>query len=239
MLKTLITATGCLLFFSCAGSVIKVMPEYSTMSVDKSKLGIVLMRENISINNPNDVGDDLGSGDPSKVFGDFFTGQFLPTAKTNSKFGEVFLIEDAQSAGFRTINQEVAQDETVNLRVPANNVISGESAPFVLVIDNISISRVKKAGTPMMAGGGGMGVGGGMMMGGSGGSDNLVLAGTFVLWDNTAGKIVSYGKIDEKAGVFLAMTKNTWIAMVNNISSKIFIGKPYGKAMQSSSGDSY
>lgn len=226
--KRLLTACSCLFLMNCVSSVIKVMPEYAAMNVEKSRLGIIVRQENISIMNPNDVVDDLGGGNPSAVFRDFFSAQLLADARTDGKFGNVSLVNDYQAESFRNVNESLTADETVSLGVPVKSAFNSDTLPFVLILDNIAISREKTAAAPMMMGPSGA------MKGGGGGSDNLILTGTFVLWDNAAGKIVSFGKLNEKAGVFVAMTKNTWIGMAKNISGKIFIGKPYGKSMSSS-----
>jgi hypothetical protein len=222
MVKLFIGGLVCLLFINCASTVIKIMPEYSSMNVSKAKLGIIFIKEKTRITNPKDVTDDLGGGDPITTFSSFFSDQLLINAKNDSKFGNVCLVNNYLYSNFRDVNESFSGDEMIYLRGPVKNAFNSDSLPFLLILENISISRNQTSGGTMM------GANGAMM--GTGGSDDLILTGTFALWDNVSGKIVSMGKINEKSGVFIAMTKNTWANIVKSISYNIFIDKPYGKA---------
>jgi hypothetical protein len=216
-------AICCLLLVNCAGTIIKVMPEYGKMSVEKSKLGIILIKENMTISNPNDVVKGLGGGDPTKVFSDFFSSNFLKYAKADGKFAEVSLINSHSISNLTEANEALSKDEEITIRHPKSKTYNSDKVQFILVLDNINISRTTASGSPIMRGANAMK----FVVGG--GSDDLYLTGTFALWDNVSEKIVSFGKINEKGGFFNAMSKNTWIDMAKNISNKIFIGKPYGK----------
>jgi hypothetical protein len=83
---------------------------------------------------------------------------------------------------------------------------------------------VQKAGTTVVT----VGLYGTMGTRKVGALDNLVMKGTFVLWDNIAGKIVAFGKINEKMDVSMGLTKQTWMTALENISSKLFTDTPYG-----------
>jgi hypothetical protein len=58
--------------------------------------------------------------------------------------------------------------------------------------------------------------------------DNLKIKGTFALWDNSAGKIAAFGRINKTFDALPAMTKNSWTEIVRRISKDIFINQPYG-----------
>jgi hypothetical protein len=217
-------AVSCLLLAQCAGTALKVMPEYKNMNVEKSRLGIILLKEGMVINNQDDIADDLGGGETKEVFHGFFTSQFKEFAKKDGKFDEVEVVNGCDTSGFTKSTQFLSSDDSLNVRVPSKKACVGDSVPFLLILDYFDISRDQKSGSTVVT----MGPYGTMRTTKVGASDNLVLTGTFVLWDNLAGKIVSFGKINEKTGVLMAMTKQTWITAVESISSKIFVDTPYG-----------
>jgi hypothetical protein len=218
-------AASCFLLVHCAGTGVKIMPEYKNINVEKSKLGIILLKENLLLRNPNDIAYYLGGGKTKEVFHDFFTSQLRAFAKKDGKFADVGVVNDCDTSGFTKRTQFLSSDDSVQVRVPSIKAFMGDSLPFLLILDYFKVSRDQKSGTTMVS----MGPNGTMRTIRVGAYDNLVLTGTFVLWDNLAGKIVSFGKINEKTSVILSMTKQTWITTVKSISEKIFINTPYGK----------
>ena len=225
MFKNFYYATvSCLLLTQCAGTSLKVMPDYKKMNVEKSRLGIVLLKESMVIRNQDDIAEDLGGGETKEVFHGFFTSQFKEFAKKDGKFGNVAVVNGCDTSGFTKSTQFLSSDDPMQVRVPSKNACMSDSVPFFLILDNFDISRDKKAGTTVVT----AGPNGTMRTNKVGAYDNLVLRGTFVLWDNLAGRIVSFGKIFEKTGVVPALTKKTWITAVESISSKIFVDTPYG-----------
>ena len=114
------------------------------------------------------------------------------------------------------------------LRVPADKIVDKGNLPFLLILDHFTISRGNTSAsfTPMPVGG--------MMMGGGGYSfDYLSCIGTFMLWDNVNGKIVSFGKLNEAANGSLFSSRKTWWGnLAKKVSAKIFLDKPYGKPSQ-------
>jgi hypothetical protein len=230
MFKFFCLATiACCLLTQCAATGLKVMPEYKKMNVEKSRLGIILLKESMMIHNPNDIAEYLGSGETKEVFHGFFTSHLKEFAKKDGKFGEVKVVNNCDTTGFTKSAQFLSANDTVYVRVPSKNACVGDSAAFLLILDTITISRDQKTGTTVVT----TGPNGMMRTNKVGAHDNLILKGTFALWDNLAGKIVSFGKISEKTDVLsLAMTKQTWIAMVKSVSSKIFVGTPYGIATE-------
>jgi hypothetical protein len=218
-------AASCLLLAQCAGTKIKVMPGYQNINVEKSKLGIILLTENLAIDNPDDVSDDLGGGETKQVFHDFFTSQLRGFAKKDGKFAKIGVVSGCDTSHFTRVQENLSSDNLVSMRVPKEKNYMGDDWPYLLIFDNFTVSREQKTTSYMTGAGTGMGSGWS-----SSKSDKLSLTGEFVLWDNLAGKMVALGELNEKAGVFMAMTKNTWINIVQSISSKVFLGKPYGKA---------
>jgi hypothetical protein len=216
-------AVSCLLLSQCAGTV-KVMPEYKTMNVEKSRLGIIHLKESMAINNLNTIADDLGSGETKEVLHDFITSQLMESALQDGKFGDVEVINGCDTSGFSKSTQFLSSDDPVQVRIPLKTACIADSVPFLLIIDNLDISREQNPGTSVVT----RGLYGTMGIRKVGAYDNLIIKGTFALWDNLAGKIVSFGKISEKEDISMGLTKQTWITMVERISSKIFVDTPYG-----------
>jgi hypothetical protein len=193
------------LLITCVGTMTQLKPEYRSMTVDSAKLGILVVRESVRIANPEEVTESLGKGDPARVLCDFLSDQLRTDAKTDGRFIDVTLITDCKAADLTEVDESFSIDDPITLRVPARGRLNADSLPYILVIDNIKVSRT--AGAP----------------------GNPVLTGTCVLWDTRAGKTVSFGRINEKGGVGEHVTVDLWKGMVKNISGRIFGGMPFGR----------
>ena len=217
-------ATACLLISQCVGTMVKIMPEYKSMNVEKSRLGIILLTDNMAISNPEDIADYLGSGETKQVFYDFFISPISEFAEQDGNFDEVIIVSGGDTSGFATITEQLFYDTQVCLRVPEQKAFGGDSLQYLLILDHIDVSREKNPGK-MVVVGGMYGIPTKRIIGEF---DNLKIKGTFVLWDNVAGKIAAFGQISEKSDVLTAMTKNSWTDIVQRISTDIFINQPYG-----------
>jgi hypothetical protein len=219
-----VAAAACFLLGQCAGTAVKIMPGYKKMNVEKLKLGIILLRENLAIANPDNIADDFGAGETKQVFCDFFTSELREFAEQDGKFAEVNVISGCDTSGFTTIPENLSSGNPVSMRVPARRAFISDSLAYLLILDYFDVSREKKLGKTVVV----MGMYGTPAPRRTGDSDKLILRGTFVLWDNLAGKMAAFGQINEKSDVLFGMTKNTWITIVKNISSNIFTNQPYG-----------
>ncbi len=217
-----LVAAVCFLFGQCAGTV-KIMPEYKKMNIEKSKLGIILIRENLTISNSNDIAKYLGNGETKQIFYDFFTSEFKEFAEQDGGFAEVNVVSGCETSGFTEISKYISSkylspDNYVYIRDPARKVCLVDGFQYLLILDDIDVAREKKSGGTVLL----VKMYGKPMVMRPGDSDKLIINGKFVLWDNTAGKIAAFGKIDGKTDVISPMTKNTWINFVENISSEVF-----------------
>jgi hypothetical protein len=225
MLRNLLVAvTVCILGFQCAGTVMKIMPGYRTMNVEKSKLGIILLSDNMTIANPNDITEYLDSGETKQVFYDFFISEILDGAEQDGNFEEVAIAGKNDTSGFTSIQERLSRDEQVDLRVPKQKSFLGDSLQYLLILDNIDVSRKKNPGKKVMM----VDLYGMPMEKKTGEIDNLKIKGTFALWDNAQGKIAAFGRINEEFDALPVMTKNSWAGIVRKISKNIFINQPYG-----------
>jgi hypothetical protein len=212
----------------CAGTMAKVKPEYRKMNTENSRLGIILLNDNMAIANPNDIAEYIGNGDTKPVFSEFFTAQLTECAEQDGNFAEVAVASVHDTSGFIILQEQLSRENQVRLRVPAHKAFPDDSAHYLLILDNIEVSREKNPGKTVVVGG---------MYGiptkrTIGELDILKIKGTFALWDNVAGKTAAFGLINVKSDVLPAMTQNSWIDIIQRISTEIFINQPYG--MQSS-----
>ena len=84
-----LAAVACFLSMQCAGTMAKVKPEYRKMNTENSRLGIILLTDNMAIANPEDIAHYLGNGDTKPVFSEFFTAQLTECAEQDGNFAEV------------------------------------------------------------------------------------------------------------------------------------------------------
>ena len=217
-------AAACFLVSQCIGTMVKVAPEYKKMNVENSRLGIILLSDTMAIANPDDIAEHLGSGETKQVFSDFFISQISESAEQDGTFDEVTIVSEVDASGFTRIEKQLSRDKQVHVRVPGQKAFRGDSLPYLLILDHIDVSRDKNPGKTVVVGG----MYGIPMKTKTGEFDNLKIKGTFVLWDNFAGKIAAFGQINEKSSVLPAMTQNSWIDIVQSISTGIFINQPYG-----------
>jgi hypothetical protein len=218
-----LAAAACFLLGNCAGPAFKMMPEYNTMTVEKSRLGIILLRDNLTVRIGDGAGGDSGGGKVKQGFCDFFTSQLRGFALKDGKFAGVEAPGGFDTSLLVKSTEFVSPDKPVSVRVPGRRAFVGDSVQFLLILDSISVSKEYQPGLTMTT------PGANGMTTPAGGSESLVLRGAFALWDNLEGKPAAFGRIEETSGVFTAMTKNTWAALVKNVSSGIFLGKPYGQ----------
>jgi hypothetical protein len=217
-------AAAGLLLAHCAGTAVKVMPGYTSMNVGKSKLGIVILRDNLAIADSLETEENPGGGDTKQRFGEFLTSQLREFAEHDGKFAEVIAVSGCETSGLTRISDSLSSDRPVSMRVPAQKAFISDGLPYLLILDSVNVSREKKVGKTVVV----IGPNGMMAPKRTGDSDRLTMKGTFVLWDNLAGKTAAFGRINEKTDVLFNRTKNALLAIVKHVSSDIFSDQPYG-----------
>jgi hypothetical protein len=216
-------AAGLLFLGLCAGPAYKVMPSYQTMSVEKSSLGIILLRNNLTIRDTADVRNYVGKGETKLVFCDFFASLLREFALKDGKFAGVEIAGGFDTSGFVNATELLAPDKPLHVKVPGIKTTLPDGPAFLLILDSVTVGREYQPGYTMTT----PGVNG--MTTPATGSENLVFRGTFALWDAVERKTAAIGRIEGASGVFSSMSKDTWIEVVKAVSSAIFLNKPYGK----------
>ena len=220
--KLLLIALYCFLFAGCAGTGFRVMAGYHHMKIGNSALGILLIKKNLQISDPDDIQRVLGGGGSAEdMYYNFFSTEFPAKIKKHSKFNRVYFARGADESVLQGDSQTYDYQQDASIVIPPRRGFVSDSLGYLLIIDMLSI-RLDQRQTAQTAGAE-------TSFTGLGGADNLVHSASFVLWDNAAGTIAAYGNLKEKIPLYDPMSKNTWIEMLDNLAASINQGMPYGK----------
>jgi hypothetical protein len=195
------------------------MKDYSGQRMSGKKLAIVKLFASAIISNPDDVADDLGKGVSGEVYNNFFNDKFVTLFRNQSCFDTVCYMESAGNLMLSVKTLEISNKEKINILLPAEKYIIDNDKiipDFVLFVDSLQISRIASS-SGMYANG--------RFKGGKLGS--LVHQLNFALWDNTKGKIVSYGRIEDESFVGISMVKSNWESVLQGLAGKILSNSPF------------
>lgn len=214
---------------SCAKTIF-IMPDYQNKKIEGKSL--VIADVNILVSNPMDVTDDLGDGNPKKVYKDFLTLNLTGRLSQFSTFNKVNFVAVTNKEDFSERVLEIDKDEKIYMNLPNNGqVVTTDSiyGDFVLFLQDFQVLRKSGEGIApnavfMSSPGGG---GSWMVSGGGGSVPDLRTMFNFVIWDNNEKRIVSYGKVDCPTPFAFAMTHKTWVSSISNISEKMLEGTPF------------
>jgi hypothetical protein len=221
MLFRLIYLFLIIILIGCAATKkVKLMPEYENVNFESDRLGVLLIKKNLNIQNVDDLFNDLGGGDPKEIYINFF-GEFFPEKmKKRSKFHNVIFVKEFNQESLIPISETLNKKESIGITIPDENNKIGfisDTLDYLLLLDYVNIFRKQTSGGPPG------------LLTAYGSGDNLMFTSVFVIWDNIKGKMVSYGKITESWAVFMDMTKVTWEKLLYKVASPIVNNKPYGK----------
>jgi hypothetical protein len=212
----------CSVFGGCAGSGFRVMAGYNHLKIGNGALGVLLIKKNMQISDPDDVQQYLGGqGSPEDRYYDFFAAEFPAKMKASSKFKRVYFARGADESALRGDNQTYDYERDASMVVPPRRNFVSDTLAYLLLIDMLN-TRLDQRQTAQAAGAE-------TSFAVFGGADHLVHSASFVLWDNNAGAIVAYGTLKEKIPLYDPMSKETWIEMLENLAGAINHGMPYGK----------
>lgn len=213
--------TGC-------GKMIYLMPEYVDMKIEGKTLVIADM--DIFIGNPKDVTDDLGEGNPQKVYREFFEYNFVGRMAQLSTFDEVHFAQIINKDEFSERVFEISKSDKIYMNIPSDGQVAQTDSlygNFILFIQDYQVGRTDaKSGSAMVftpnAGGGGSWSGGG-----GGSFPDLRINFNFVIWDNDNKQVVSYGMVNCPTTFIFAMTTETWNTSITNIANWILADTPF------------
>jgi hypothetical protein len=183
-------------------------------------LAVVLVPEQPAIGNVDDVADDLGAGVPEESYLRFFKETFPEALREHSALGEVVFPPTPEMGQWQDRTLPLGKKVEARLRVPADRttIITTPPAQFVLVIQNLQVSRQKGDWVH----GGGFAPDGHHVSTNSRSEDKLVHLARFFLWDNRSGALVSYGWLNEEDKVqFPGMNRTTWTKVLRGMARSI------------------
>jgi len=210
------------LFISCT-TTLYIMPEYKGRIIEAKKLAVIY--SDIYIDNTKAVLDDLGKGDPQEVYTDFFEFNFMKSLIENSNFAAIEYVYNYQKENFKTYTYDIGKKDVLVINLPQEGkpvITNTLKADFVLFIQNIYTSRIPATKGVWIAGTNGTSA----YAGGS--SSELQQKFEYVIWDNSMGKMVAYGKATSQVSFLFQMTDNTWKKGLNNIVKIILKNTPFG-----------
>ncbi len=197
--------------FGCIET-IYFMPQYTGIKIENKNL--VIENVEVNINNPKDVIDDLGEGDPEKVYKDFFKVNIIDSLISNSTFSNVSFSTILNKSEFQKRTFEFGKKEKISFIIPANGqVVKTDSVygDIILFIQDYEVKRdVTKSDFE-----------------GRGSYPYLGHTFKFVLWDNEQKQVISYGKVDEKTPFLFAMTRMIWATSIKHIMENLLKGTPF------------
>lgn len=200
----------------CATSTRVLMPEYKSKRNPGKSMGIIA--DNIIVNNPKDVNDDLGEGNPEEVFNDYFQYTFSRYTIENSNLSVANFPSEVDTTNLVRTVLIISEKDSIEVALPLESSIY-QTKPvyfdYVLVIDSLEVSKLIEVGVGMDIT---SGLSNGLSMSSKGFFDFKY---SYAIWDNEQNQVVAYGKNEIKREYLFALTKQHWddtvIAMIKNI----------------------
>ncbi len=159
---------------------------------------LVVAELDLFIGNPKDVTDDLGEGNPKKIYHDYFEFNFIGKMAQLSTFEEVAFTKVINRDDFSASVFDVAKKEKIYMSIPDDGQVAKTDSvygDFVLFIEDYQVYRTDAVSQTQsfVSNANGMG---GSWVGGGGSFPKLCHQFNFVLWDNNQKRVVSFGKVD-------------------------------------------
>lgn len=206
-------------FFSCTPQIhLIVMPEYKKINpINNKTIGIYPEIPNIIIENESSLNDDFGEGDPVKLFYSFLKENLPVELKNNTRFNESMVLDEKHKISLNSKQLNIKKEISLEMMIPEDGYqlhIDSTLVEFILFLQNIKTHEVfittYNAATNMA-------------------TSNRYLKYEFeyLIWDNTKGKIVSYGKGTSSDTVFMAMNENTWKNALKHMAKLIVKETPF------------
>ena len=203
---------------SDAQDVYVVAPEYRGKKITESSLAIAPLSIGLVINNPNDLREHLGDGDPTEVFVSFVQGNLAALLReesslTNVRYGSFFdeelnLSEQALSLG-RSFRRR-PRSMMMHLPSPGSTIKFREFSPeFILFLQDFTVSRSIERYPPEMDA---VGV--------------LMYTTKFAIWDVAHARLVCYGRA-EAISPARSMSRETWQEALNRLAKSIVRKSPF------------
>ena len=203
-----------------------IMPEYKNSPVIKNKtLAVYFDYSSLAIGNESSLVDDLGEGVPKDIFKDFFTRSVTTNIQNLSYFSRVEPAQFINTNDMETTQLKVSDKIYMKFDLPTEeNIFQFDSIQpdFVLLIKDIFVGERFETSTnysPPNSGG----------VTTSSTKRYLDINCEYLIWDNTAMRIVAYGKGRSSNKVFIKMNMKTWENAVKDFSRFLLKKTPFVK----------
>jgi hypothetical protein len=196
----------------------------------------------VFIDNADDVADDLGEGDEGVVYLQLLQTQIIKALKGQSTFSKITYKQALKSGEYKPRAFSFAKNSLMLINMPTDGekiLFDKDSADYVLLLDSIHYCRdcgnlsdriVFRAertikwsdpNAPTMTFPGGMFE-----------KRNYLYSLYFALWDNKAGRLVSYGIVEGEISTTFGMTKSKWESSIDEIVEQIIQKSPFSKNLE-------
>lgn len=230
-----------LLFVGCAIKPVIITKEYAGKAERSKSIGIIYAFPPGSIENCDDVADDLGAGNCFTVYTGYTTNSLSDRLKGMSEVTDVVMLPEEFLKN--TSKQELSlpyaltfeerdfwssapspENKTITVSLPADGAVfpGKPTVDYLVIFQNCKVERVSgsyetislKAKSPL---------------------DNkgpyLRQLLRFTVWDNQVGKLVSYGDIEATSSLIFNMTKKDWASCVDQIATELAKSLPIKSRM--------
>jgi hypothetical protein len=216
-------AIAALLAAYCSGPALSIMPGYSKPDFRDAACGVILVKKNITISNPEELSAVFGSGDALGQYCFFFGDHFPAILKERTRFRQVEFLKGADECmrrNVRGLNSSGSAGAAVT--VPSNRNYVDAKYRYLLIVDFCTVSRDQNTGVPMLGNEGNFtGFGAGL--------DFAKFSAMFVVWDNAKASIAAYGTVEEKIATGGEYTKATLAELLRLAAASMARGMPYKK----------
>jgi hypothetical protein len=133
-----------LLFIGCSATTTVTMKDYDGQKLDGKSLGIIILFNYPDIENTKDVTDDLGPGNPNKVYMNFFNQRVKSEILDYGCFDSVRFIDKNSASSLLERTLVINSKDTMSILLPEDNariVNDSVHADYILFISKIIISR--------------------------------------------------------------------------------------------------
>ncbi len=224
----LLCLAACTLFLFCGDPTL--VKYCSTLSVPpqggRTDCVIVLSGEP-HVNYQGNVENEFGAGDANELIRAFFRKQLPADIEETSIMRPVSLGTPDQDYSSQRLVLDIDKVGDVTYLVPLDGTVlsfDGKAPAFVLFVGEVTIeSEWEGHSTPGYFVPGPYGAGH-FTGGGFSSSKNLVIGGKFAFWDNTVGKLISYGYVQSVDENTFAVSMEDWISAMDIFVKKMLDG---------------
>ena len=207
----------------CAGPALSLMPGYSKRDFRDATLGVILVKKDITIGNPEELSSVLGGGDALGLYCACFGDSFPLILQARTRFRQVEFLKGAdENMRHSAEGLNASGGGSGAVAVPSRRNYVDAKYRYLLIVDYCTVSREQNNGVPMLGNEANF-------IGFGAGLDFARFSAMFVVWDNAKASIAAYGKVEEKIATGGEYTKATLVELMRAAASSIARGMPYKK----------